>query len=61
MADITAPARFIPGEFRVGRVFARSYEIFSAHVATFLSLGAVSALPALRLEGLRLLKYATTS
>ncbi|HLN11337.1 MAG TPA: hypothetical protein VK281_20605, partial [Xanthobacteraceae bacterium] len=47
MADITVPARFIPGEFRVGRVFSRSYAIFSAHVGTFFLLGAISALPAL--------------
>jgi hypothetical protein len=47
MADLTAPARFFPGEFRIGRVFTRSYAIYSAHFVTFFLLGAISALPAL--------------
>jgi hypothetical protein len=47
MADLTAAARFFPGEFRIGRVFTRSYAIYSAHFVTFFLLGAISALPAL--------------
>jgi MFS family permease len=47
MAEISVQTRFIPGEFRIGGVFSRSFAVYSAHFATFFLLGAVSALPAL--------------
>jgi hypothetical protein len=51
MADFSIPAHVTPGEFRVGRVFSRSYAIYCAHFAAFFLLGTISALPALLIDG----------
>ena len=45
MTDASAPARFAEGEFRVGRVFGRTFWVLSRNFWKFVLVSAVASLP----------------